>query len=53
MTDYKKGYVGALNDCKTIVEKTLNVFVETAHTIEEEITVKRVVYSIQKQMEAE
>ena len=46
-----EGYVEALNDCKTIVEQTLDVFLKTAKTIDEEITIQRIVHSIQKQME--
>jgi len=46
-----EGYTEALDSCKTIVEQTLDVFLKTAKTIDEEITIQRVVHSIQKQME--
>ena len=45
-----EGYTEALNECKEIVERTLNIFLETAKTIDEERTIQRVVYSIKKQM---
>ena len=44
------GYTGALDECKEIVERTLDIFLETAKTIDEERTIQRVVYSIKKQM---
>jgi len=46
-----EGYTEALDECKEIVERTLDIFLETAKTIDEERTIQRVVYSIQKQME--
>ena len=46
-----EGYTEALDSCKTIVEQTLDVFLKTAKTIDEEITIQRIVHSIQKQME--
>jgi len=45
-----EGYTEALNECKEIVERTLNIFLETAKTIDEERTIQRVVHSIKKQM---
>ncbi len=45
-----EGYTEALNECKEIVERTLDIFLETAKTIDEERTIQRVVYSIKKQM---
>jgi organic radical activating enzyme len=46
-----EGYTEAFDACKLIVEKTLNVFLETSKTIDEHTTIQRVVHSIQKQME--
>ncbi len=46
-----EGYTEALDECKDIAEKTLDIFLKTAKTIDEEITIQRVVHSIQKQME--
>jgi len=46
-----EGYTEALDDCKDIAEKTLDIFLKTAKTIDEETTIQRVVHSIQKQME--
>ncbi len=46
-----EGYTEALDECKDIAEKTLDVFLKTAKTIDEERTIQRVVHSIQKQME--
>ena len=46
-----EGYTEALDECKDIAEKTLDIFLETSKTIDEERTVQRVVHSIQKQME--
>ena len=46
-----EGYTEALDECKEIVKRTLDIFLETSKTIDEERTVQRVVYSIQKQME--
>ena len=34
-----EGYTEALDSCKTIVEQTLDVFLKTAKTIDEEITI--------------
>jgi hypothetical protein len=45
-----EGYTEALDECKEIVERTLDIFLETAKTIDEERTIQRVVYSIKKQM---
>jgi len=46
-----EGYTEALDECKEIVKRTLDIFFETSKTIDEERTVQRVVHSIQKQME--
>ena len=46
-----EGYTEALDDCKDIAEKTLDAFLKTAKTIDEERTIQSVVHSIQKQME--
>ena len=46
-----EGYTEALDDCKDIAEKTLDTFLKTAKTIDEETTIQRVIHSIQKQME--
>ena len=46
-----EGYTEALDECKDIAEKTLDAFLKTAKTIDEEITIQRVIHSIQKQME--
>ena len=46
-----EGYTEALDECKEIVKRTLDTFLKTAKTIDEERTVQRVVHSIQKQME--
>ena len=46
-----EGYTEALDECKEIVKRTLDIFLKTAKTIDEERTVQRVVHSIQKQME--
>ena len=43
--------VEALNDCKVIVEQTFDVFLGSAKTFEEEITIQRIIHSIQAQME--
>ena len=45
-----EGYTEALDECKEIVKRTLDIFLETSKTIDEERTVQRVVHSIQKQM---
>jgi hypothetical protein len=46
-----EGYTEALDECKEIVKRTLDIFLETSKTIDEERTIQRVVHSIQKQME--
>jgi hypothetical protein len=46
-----EGYTEALDDCKVIVEQTFDVFLGSAKTFEEEITIQRIIHSIQAQME--
>ena len=46
-----EGYTEALDECKEIVKKTLDIFLETSKTIDEERTIQRIIHSIQAQME--
>ena len=46
-----EGYTEALDSCKVIVEQTFDVFLGSAKTFEEEITIQRIIHSIQAQME--